>query len=121
MIIEPPQEDREELDIDTYKDKLMSSLTGAWDLACKHIEKAQKRTYDRQSWEPTIKAGNRVFVYMPQDKSSKAYKFARPFHGPYRVMEVLETGVVVCPVGKPDSESIRVAWNRVCPCPNAMK
>ena len=25
------------------------------------------------------------FVYMPKEKASKAYKFARPFHGPFSV------------------------------------
>ena len=34
--------------------------------------------------------------------------------------EVLGTGVVVCPVNKPDSESIRVAWNRVRPCSSSI-
>ena len=41
--------------------------------------------------------GERVFVYMPKEKANKDYKFARPFHGPF---EVLETGVIVRPVGR---------------------
>ena len=54
-----------------------------------------------------------MFVYMPKEKASKAYKFARPFHGPFRVMDVLETGVIVQPVGRPQDEGIRVAFDRV--------
>ena len=35
---------------------------------------------------------------MPAAKVTKAYKFARPFHGPYRITAVHETGVEVRPV-----------------------
>ena len=54
-----------------------------------------------------------MFVYMPKEKASKAYKFARPFYGPYRVVEVLETGLVVRPVDRPEGETMQVACNRV--------
>ena len=37
-------------------------------------------------------------MYMPAAKLCKAYKFARPFHGPYRIVEQNETGVAVRPV-----------------------
>ena len=57
--------------------------------------------------------GDRVFVYIPAAKASKAYKFARPFYGPYRIMEQNELGVVVQPVDKPQSEPIRVAYDRI--------
>ena len=123
VVTDPSCEPREDLDLDTYRGELMYNLMDAWDLARKHIgkaQKAQKRTYDKHSKEPTAKLGDRVFVYMPQDKSTKAYKFARPFHGPYRVKKVLGTGVVVCPVNKPDLESIRVAWNQVRPCSSSI-
>ena len=48
-------------------------------------------------------------MYMPEEKLTKAYKFDRSFHGPYRMVEVLDTGVSVCPVHWPQEESIRVA------------
>ena len=54
---------------------------------------------------------------MPAAKSNKAHKFDRPFHAPYRVVATHENGVEVCPVDKPQSTPIRVALNRVCPCP----
>ena len=54
-----------------------------------------------------------MFVYMPKEKASKAYKFARPFYGLYRVVEVLETGLVVRPVDRPEGETMQVACNRV--------
>ena len=46
---------------------------------------------------------------MPAAKVTKAYKFARPFHGPYRIIEQSDTGVVICPLDKPQAEPIRVA------------
>ena len=49
-----------------------------------------------------------------------AYKFARPFHGPFRVVEVLDAGVVVRPMDPLRGESIRVAVNRVHHCPEAV-
>ena len=40
------------------------------------------------------------------------YKFAKPFHGPYQIIEQSDTGVVVRPIDKPQAEPIRVAYNR---------
>lgn len=45
-------------------------------------QKAQKRVHDRKSRELNLKIGERVFIYMPKEKACKAYKFARPLHGP---------------------------------------
>ena len=52
-------------------------------------------------------------MYIPKEKLTKAYKFARPFHGPYRVVEVLDTGVSVRPVHWLQEESFRVNLNRL--------
>ena len=101
----------------------MSNISDAWDLvreSVKKAQKAQKRVYDKRSRELNLKAGERVFVYMPKEKASKAYKFARPFHGPFRVMDVLETGVIVQPVDRPQDKGIRVAFDRVRRCPTGV-
>ena len=45
---------------------------------------------------------------MPIAKVMKAYKFARPFHGPYQISD---TAVVVHPIDKLQAESIRVAYD----------
>ena len=71
----------------------------AWDLAQNNIKRAQrhqKAYYDKQSKPPRFKVGDRVFVYMPTAKATKAYKFARPLHGPYRIIEQSDTGVYSC-------------------------
>lgn len=114
---------REETNLDSYKGELVEGLSQAWADARKNVEKAQKAqktAYDTKAKEPNFRIGERVFVYMPQEKACKAYKFARPFHGPYRVAEVLDTGLLVRPVGHPEQESIRVAVNRVRRCPAAI-
>ena len=59
--------------------------------------------------------GERVFVYMPKEKATKAYKFARPDS-----LEVLDAGVVVRPVDPLQGESIRIAVTRVRHCPEAV-
>ena len=116
-----PGEARTEVDLDSYKGELVVGLTEAWDLARKQVlkaQKAQKRCYDRHAKERKIGEGDRVFVYMPGDKVTKAYKFARPFHGPYRVLSVTKTGVTVYPIDRPQEEGIRVALNRIRRCPD---
>ena len=63
-----------------------------------------------------------MFVYMPAAKACKAYKFARPFYGPYQIIEQShdQTGVVVCPVDRPQADSIRVAYNRIRHCADSI-
>ena len=62
-------------------------MPGTWQGRVQRIkaQKAQKRVYDKRSRELNLKAGERVLVYMPKEKASKAYKFAHPFHGSFRV------------------------------------
>ena len=111
---------RQFIDLDTYKGEVAARFQNAWEVAQAHVKKAQKRqktAYDRQAKTPTYQAGERVFIYMPAAKATKAYKFARPFHGPYRITAVHETGIEVRPVDRPQEGSIRVALNRVRRCP----
>jgi len=58
-----------------------------------------------------------VFVYTPSEKRGKAYKFACPFVGPYRVLELYDNGVKLKRIDKPKAQQIRVALNRVRLCP----
>ena len=55
-------------------------------------------------------------MYMPAAKATKAYKFARPFHGPYRIIEQSDTKVTVRPIDKPQTEPIRMVYNRIRHC-----
>ena len=105
-----------EVDLDTYKGEIAIKFSEAWELAKENIKKAQqrqKKQYDCKARLPKFKVGDRVFVYMPAVKACKAYKFARPFHGPYRIVELSKTGVVILPVDQPQAEPIRVEFVNV--------
>ena len=110
---------KQEVDVDTYKGEITIKMDEAWELARSNIKKAQKNQklyHDQRSKPPNFKVGDRVMVYMPAAKACKSYKFARPFHGPYRIIAQDETGVVVRPVDKPQAKSFRVAYDRVRYC-----
>ena len=113
---------KQKIDVDTYKGEMAINFNEAWDLAQNNIKRAQKHQkayYNKQSKPPRFKVRDRVFVYMPAAKATKACKFARLLHGPYRIMEQSDTGVVVHPIDKPQAEPIRVAYNRIrhyCDC-----
>ena len=98
-----------------YKSDLVKHFSTAWGLAQANICKAQKaqKFHDRTAKEPPIQVGDRVYIYMPQEKQGKAYKFALPFAGPYRVVEVHPNGVVLQHIEKLNSRQIQVALNRV--------
>lgn len=111
---------RYQVDLDDYKLELTDSLTQAWELAQTQIKKAQKHQklcYDRHAKKPTFCVGDRVFIYMPSAKKGKAYKFARPFHGPFRVVELTTNDAKVCPVNRPKADPIFVSLDRVRHCP----
>ena len=55
-------------------------------------------------------------VHMPHESTGKAAKLARPFFGPFRVLNVTPTNVEVRLVDRPDEPSIFVALSRVRPC-----
>lgn len=110
---------RMEYNLDTYKGEVATRLQEAWHLTQDQVKKAQKRqksTFDRQARQPTYSVGERVFVYMPAAKASKAYKFARPFYGPYRVV-TYNTGLEVRPVDRPIQIPFRISFKRVRRCP----
>lgn len=44
------------------------------------------------------------------DKTCKAYKFARPYHGPYQVVELIKARAVVRPIDRKQGGGIRVAF-----------
>ena len=60
-------------------------------------------------------------VYFPNQVKGKAWKLARPYHGPYQVLSLTPTNAEVCLVGiKPQSESIFIALDRIRDCPAEM-
>ena len=114
---------RQVVALDDYKAQMLTGLSEAWELAQKEVVKAQqrqKRQYDRHSRGVHFQKGDRVFVYMPGMVRGKAYKFARPFQGPYRIVDVYGTGAEVQLVTKPKSAVLRVALDRLRKVPEGM-
>ena len=114
----PPN--RQVEDLNSYKGELVVGMAEAWSAAQTQVRKAQKRQkvqHDRHATDSRFQVGDRVYVYMPAEKRGKAYKFARPFRGPFRVVTLYENGADVRLVDKPQAEAIRVALNRVRRCP----
>ena len=56
-------------------------------------------------------------VYMPYKEQGKNRKLALPYHGPFRILEVLPNCLVVKPVDLPDDPAIKVNMDRVTQCP----
>ncbi len=111
------------VDLDDYKTSLVGSLSDAWEMARTAVKKAQsrqKKYYDVRARESRLQVGDRVFVYMPSAKKGKAHKFARPFHGPFRVIELTSNDAKVIPVDKPHDPPIYVALERVRLCPDEL-
>ena len=80
-----------EVDLTEYKAELQARLSGAWDLARCDIAKAQqcqKRVHDRRARDPEFRVGECVFLHFPSIKTGPAYKFARPYRGPYRIVSL---------------------------------
>ena len=82
----------------------------------KQAQAHQKHYYDKKSKSSILSVGDRVMVYMPHTVSGKAWKLARPFYGPYRVISLTSTNAEVKLVDKPDTDAIFVALNRVRLC-----
>ena len=115
-----PQVDRVTYNLDDYKTEMVKHMSNAWKLAqenVKRAQKSQKKYYDKSVQEHKVKQGDRVFIYMPSAKKGKAHKLARPFHGPYRVTETVDNGVMVTPIDRPQDTPFRVAMDRVRRCP----
>ena len=116
--LNPPME-RDLIALDDYKSLVVVRMTEAWQLAKDKIKTAQKRLknqYDKCARPARFKPGDRVFVYMPAARSGKAYKLARPHHGPYCVVTCSDNTVEVRPVDQSKANSIHVALDcvRVC-------
>ena len=114
----PHLDGRMKVDIDDYKLEIIAHMSSAWQAARDHIRVAQskqKQNYDKhkRATHPHVSGGDHVMLYVPAERSGKAYKFARPFRGPYRVIRVLPNEVQLVLISKPKVRSIRVSLDRV--------
>ena len=102
-----------------YCSELVANLSDAWALAHQNIEKAQKkqkRQYDKRATPLKLKVGDRVMVYFPNQVKGKAWKLARPYFGPYKVLSLTPTNAEVQLMNAPNDGSIFVSLDRVRLC-----
>ena len=98
----------------------MISLTSARDLAAKAIRRAQaqyKHQYDKNVRQKYLNKGDWILVHFPQDETGRWRKLSRPWHGPYRIVELTNTGVTCVKVYYPQEGKLHVHQSRVCVCP----
>ena len=109
-----------QVDVDNYKTDLVTRLSEAWELAQQNMQRAQwcqEQYYDGKSKSISYRVGDRMFVYMPAAIQGTDWKFAKPFHGPSRILDVTETNASVRPVDRPQDAPIFISLNRVRRCP----
>ena len=107
------------VDAEDYRTELVSTLIKTRELALESIQKAQekqRRFYDRQSRNPKFQVGDRVMVFMPSETIGKDRKLARPYHGPYRVINIMPTNAEVQLIQYPSEPTIFVAIDRLRRC-----
>ena len=118
-----PPVDRVTLNLADYQTEVAIRMSNAWEsakVAIKRAQKQQKTQYDKRAKDPKVSVGDTVFVYFPAKKSGRAYKFARPFQGPYIVKEMFNNGVLVKKIGQSRCKPLRVSLNRIRKCPKEL-
>ena len=86
-----PEERKKLTDLREYGSELAKQMSEAWELARDQVKCAQKRQkmcYDQKAKPPQFLMGNRVLLYKPAEKTGEGRKLARPYHGPYRIIEL---------------------------------
>ncbi len=107
------------VDIKDYRTELVTNLSDSWSLAKENIKVAQckqKREYDKRAKVPQYEVGDRVMVHMPGEVRGKAWKLARPFHRPFRVLGLTPSNAEVRLVDQPDADTIFISLDRIRPC-----
>lgn len=96
--------------------ELVANLSDAWAAAHDNIEKAQQKQkvqYDKKRRGTKLKVGDKVMVYFPNLVKGKAWKFARPFCGPYKILSITPTNAEVQLWNNSKDKPIFVALDRI--------
>ena len=116
-----PRKARQRVDLKEYGSEVATRMSQAWELARQSVGKAQKRqkaSHDKRAREPNFTPGERVFLLKPAETTGASRKFARPFHGPYRIVSVETNNAYIRRVDKPHEDPILVAFQRLRRCPD---
>ena len=96
------------VDLDNYRTELVVNLKKAWELTSKSIKEAQQNQYNKQSTTQTYHVGDWVMVFMPSNVTGKDGKLVRPYHGPFRIINLTQTNAEVQLVECPQDQTIFV-------------
>lgn len=91
-------------------------MSNEWATAGEFIKKAQskqKRQYDKKSSESKLQANDHVMVRFPSVVQGKAWKFARLYFGPYKILSPTSTNAEV---DRSNEDTLFVALDRIRPC-----
>ena len=86
-----PKERKKPTNLRDYGSELAKQMSEAWELArdqVKCAQKQQKMYYDRKAKLPQFLTGDGVFLYKPAEKTGEGWNLARPYHGPYQIIEL---------------------------------
>ena len=86
---------RYRFEIGSYQEELVTYQQEVWEIARSQVKRAQKRqqrNYDKTAKCVPLRKGDQVFLYVPSAKQGKAHKFARPFRGPYLIINLYDNG-----------------------------
>jgi hypothetical protein len=76
-------------------------------------QKQQKNHYDKKSTSVPFRPGERVFLYKPVEKTGEARKLARPFYGPYRIVDMDSNTATTTRIDRPEEELLLVAIEKL--------
>ena len=112
-----PSKTKKLVGLQEYGQDLVSKMSEAWDLARKCVgcaQQRQKQCYGRRQRPPTFQVSDLAFLFKPVEKTREARKFARPFHGPFRIIEI-DTNTAK--IRRVEEEPILVAIDKLRRCP----
>ena len=72
--------------------------------------------YDHSAKTIDYRVGDSIVVYMPHVSAGKTAKLARPYFGPYHVLNLTSTKVEVRLTDKSDDPMTLVSLDRIRPC-----
>ena len=117
-----PSRELKPIEVDDYRETLVVLLSNARKMAAESIQQAQKKykaQYDRKNHTAanSLKKGEWILIRFPAEETGAQRKLSRPWFGPYRVVEVTDTGVIAQRVYTSKKDTIQVHLNRVTRCP----
>ena len=86
------------LDVPDYKILMLERLEKAWTkagLAMRYNQETMKEAYDRKTKDHKFDVGDLVMIHQPLATKGLSNKLQRPFKGPYRVLQVTQTNLLL--------------------------